>query len=985
VAESGSKHFELHPPTPIDLYIPPYSQIFSSHLLSDQEFSIMWDRDNHICGCYYTASYGQRTYLPQIQLDSHTTITPLYYTTNLSQTFSNPSGDQLPETRYTFPLYDGVAVTALSCTIGDKVIKGHVEHKEQARKTFDDAVSRGETAGLLESLPTGVFGVTLGNIPANTSIQVDITYGAELKHDAQIDGLRYVLPTSIARRYGSYPGGLLQLDSAVVKGMKVTVDVNMEGSAIRKVQCPSAHPIAVDIGVLSTTLGSIPDMSKASASLVLPTTELLTDVVLQILIDDVGSPKAILEKHSLPGRQALMTTFVPQFKLKPIRPEIIFIADQSGSMRGIKNTALVAALKTFLKSMPPGVRFNICAFGSRHSFLWEKSVPYNQENFNQALRFVQGFTASYGGTELLSPVKAAFESHLLDMPLELVVLTDGQIYAESQLFSYVNSQIHEKKVDARCFVLGVGRDVSHTLVEGFARAGNGISQFITDDEIMDFKVVRMLKASLYPHVKDYRLEIKYDDADDFEMVESVVPKQVVNTPDATVQLKAPISLFDPSVKLSDAPEEDTDRYAHLPNIAVPEVIQAPHVIPPLLPYNRTTMYLLLQDMEKTPKTIVLHGTSPDGPLTLEIPIKRIDNPNYTINTLAAKRVIQELEEGRGWLNTANEESELIKDKHSSRFDELVEKEVVRLGVDYQVANKWCSFVAVQPNHKEESITIDQVQDVFSSMDVMPSTQRKMKRCAPMPARVQQSSRMYAQSQQAMSPSTSGFMSVPASHRDIEFERAASYGATDFAPFARAPVAPAAPAVPPPPTPPAARSAYAPPPPPCAPAAPAPPRFRSVLPPCAAPAPPRAPPAFGAFHFHAPSSFAVQSCGSSLNALVDPDNKNLELVAPLVIPTNDTLAAVRAFVDLQSFDGHWEWNEALAAFFVSDAVEVKNAGAPPESSLLTTVLVLAWLKTVAVDYFDLWEMVADKGEAWLLTQVHSEQLMKTATSAIKNRI
>jgi hypothetical protein len=966
----------------------------------------MSDRGNHICGCYYTASYGQRTYLPQVQLDSHTTITPLYYTTNLSQIFSNPSGDQLPETRYTFPLYDGVAVTAFSCTIGDKVIKGHVEHKEQARKTFDDAVSRGETAGLLDSLPTGVFGVTLGNIPADTSVQVDITYGAELKHDAQIDGLRYALPISIARRYGSYPGELLELDSAIVRGLKITVDINMEGSAIRKVQCPSAHSIAVDIGVLSTTLGSIPDMSKASASLKLPTIELLTDVVLQILIDDVGSPKAILEKHSLPGRQALMTTFVPRFKLKSIRPEIIFIADQSGSMQGTKNTALVAALKTFLKSLPPGVRFNICAFGSRHSFLWQKSVPYNQENFNRALRFVQGFTASYGGTELLSPVKAAFESHLPEMPLELVVLTDGQIHAESQLFSYVNSQIHEKKVDARCFVLGVGRDVSHTLVEGFARAGNGISQFITDDEIMDFKVVRMLKASLYPHVKDYRLDIKYDDADDFEMIESEIPKQAVNTADSEVQPKAPISLFDPSVNLSDAPDEFTDRYAHLPNITVPEVIQAPHVIPPLLPYNRTTMYLLLQDTNKVPKSVVLHGTSPDGPLTLEIPIKRIDNPNYTVNTLAAKRVVQELEEGRGWLNTAQDGSELIKDKHSSRFDELVEKEVVRLGVDYQVANKWCSFVAVQPNQKEEIITVDQVQDVFSPMDVMPSPQRKMKR-----GRMQQNRMMWAQSQQTsmtqmqqqkvISPPTSGFMSVPASHRDFAFARVASYGAPNFAPLA------CAPAVPPPPPPPAACSvsaprpvcaptAPAPPPPPavysvhlplppCAPAASAPPRCRCAIPASAVPAPPRAPPAFGASNPHAPSSFAVQSYGSSLNTLMDPDNTPPELVTPLVIPTNDTLATVRALVDLQSFDGHWEWNEALATFFVSAAVDMKNGGAPSEDSMLATVLVLAWLKTVAVEYFDLWEMVADKGDAWLSTQAHSEQLMKIAMSVIKNRI
>ncbi|KAH0067787.1 hypothetical protein KCU60_g21092, partial [Aureobasidium melanogenum] len=101
---------------------------------------------DHICGCYYTTPYYNRTYLPQVLLNSHTTITPLYFTTKLSQTFHNPSRVRLPETRYTFPLYDGVAVSSFTCTIGEKVIKGHVEQKEQARKTFDAAVSRRETS-----------------------------------------------------------------------------------------------------------------------------------------------------------------------------------------------------------------------------------------------------------------------------------------------------------------------------------------------------------------------------------------------------------------------------------------------------------------------------------------------------------------------------------------------------------------------------------------------------------------------------------------------------------------------------------------------------------------------------------------------------------------------------------------------------------------------------------------------------------------------
>ncbi|KAG9946474.1 hypothetical protein KCU85_g6540, partial [Aureobasidium melanogenum] len=913
---------------------------------------------NHICGCYYTTSYYNRTYLPQVHLHSHTTITPLYFTTKLSQTFHNPSRDQLPETRYTFPLYDGVAVSSFTCTIGEKVIKGHVEQKEQARKTFDAAVSRGETAGLLESLPTGVFGVILGNVSADASIQVDITYGGELKHDAQIDGLRYNLPTSIAPRYDKYPGELLKLDSAIEKGMKITVDIDMQGSTVRKVQCPSDHSIALDIGTLSTTSEPTSDMSKAAVSLTHNTTELGSDFVLQILVDDIGSPKAILEKHSMPGREALMATFVPRFNLKPIRPEIIFIADQSGSMQGSKNTALVAALKTFLKSLPTGVRFNICAFGSRHTFLWGKSVPYNQENYTRALHFVQGFNAGYGGTELLQPIEAAFESHLSDMPLELFVLTDGEIYAESQLFDHVNSQIRGKKLDARCFVLGVGRDVSHTLVEGLARAGNGISQFITDDEVMDFKVVRMLKAALYPHVKDYRLEIKYEETEDFEMVESPAPTQALDVPPD--QPKTTISLFDKSVDLSDTPDEITDRYAHLPDLAVPEYIQAPHVLPPLLPFSRTTVYLLLQDNRKTPKSVLLHGTCPDGPLVLEIPVKKMDDPNYTMNVLSAKKAIQELEEGRGWMTTAKEGSELVMEKYSSRLDELVEREAVRLGLDYQVANKWCSFVAIESNKNGERISEDQVQ-----MDTDLQTvhgyrdhhvKKRCRRMSPSTAyRPLSASGPYSASFVGrgggrgggglrMSPSIS-----PQLQRATLFQSQST--STSQAPIKRNQLRELA--------------------------------THNVAPPMPLPLP-SAPVAAPSFARTADliAYFAQSSVDHAYSASPeDPPRAPSDTEDAPTIPTDNTLATVRALVDLQCFDGHWNWNDGLRNFFASAITKMERSEGFQEEELWATVFVLAWLKTFATEYRDLWEMVAEKGSEWLSTDQDSQQAMSTAMNVL----
>lgn len=252
----------------------------------------------NICGCWYSTStehYSlQRQYLPQLELSSYTTIDTLSFTTVLTQTFVNPTSEPIKEARYTFPLYDGFAVTAFKCTVGDRVIVGSFEQKDKARKTFDDAVAKGESAGLLESLPVGIFASTLGSIPANATMVVNVTYGGELKHDAQIDGLRFYMPSSIAPRYGDYPGELLKPYSALPsRGMRVTVDLDMAGSAIRKIQLPSkGHAISVSLGNLSTESGrSTPQISKASVALTHETVELSTDFVLQILVEDMeGTP-----------------------------------------------------------------------------------------------------------------------------------------------------------------------------------------------------------------------------------------------------------------------------------------------------------------------------------------------------------------------------------------------------------------------------------------------------------------------------------------------------------------------------------------------------------------------------------------------------------------------------------------------------------------------------------------------------------------------
>lgn len=276
-----------------------------------------------------------RRYLPQLKVDAHTTILSSIASTHLTQTYRNPTTIAIDQIQYSFPLFDGVAVVEYEVVIGNRTIKGIVQRKDGAKATYKAAVDRGETAGLLEQLPAAadVFISTIGNVPAKTTVYVNITYVGELKHDSEVDGIRMTIPTAIAPRYGSLPGDTLPTSIQQTEGasMQITVDIVTEESRpIKKIISPS-HPLSINVGNLSADPDAVPAFTKGSATLALGTIGLEKDFVLQVLVQDVGSPRAMLETHAeMPNQRAIMATLVPKFALKSIRPEIIIVVDRSG-------------------------------------------------------------------------------------------------------------------------------------------------------------------------------------------------------------------------------------------------------------------------------------------------------------------------------------------------------------------------------------------------------------------------------------------------------------------------------------------------------------------------------------------------------------------------------------------------------------------------------------------------------------------------------
>src|SRR4051794_25132806 len=153
----------------------------------------------------------------------------------------------MPEAHYTFPTYNGAAVTSFRYYIGDSdVLVGKVLSKEEAMDEYLQAIESMETAALLEEITPEVFQTLLGNIPPKTAVKVEIIYLSQLKMDIGGRGSLVTIPTSLAPRYGTPPARLEGNSSMACTGLAIAVAINSQ-EPIRQVECRS-HPVSVEMG-----------------------------------------------------------------------------------------------------------------------------------------------------------------------------------------------------------------------------------------------------------------------------------------------------------------------------------------------------------------------------------------------------------------------------------------------------------------------------------------------------------------------------------------------------------------------------------------------------------------------------------------------------------------------------------------------------------------------------------------------------------------
>ncbi|XP_020564126.1 von Willebrand factor A domain-containing protein 5A isoform X3 [Oryzias latipes] len=424
--------------------------------------------------------------------------------------------DKPIEALFVFPLPGDAAVCHFSADIGQTHIVAELKEKQQAREEYDDALSSGQQAFLLEESEQSpdIFSLSVGSLPPGESASIMLQYVIELAVEA--DGaLRFCLPAVLNPRYqpqGSEGPGV-PVSSVPASEIPYSLSFSARVSSPRPVSKVESSCSLEPLQYLNT------DHTEAAVKLAAGH-KFDRDVELLIYYKDAHQPSAVVEAGqdsakpgTLMGDPVVMVSLYPEFPESVMSKrascgEFVFLVDRSGSMQCPTNnwnqqeTRISSARDTLLlllKSLPMGCYFNIYGFGSRYDHIFPKSVEYSEKSMEEALKKVEVMQADLGGTEILQPLQHIYSQPCIsNQPRQLFVFTDGEVGNTKEVLDLVRKNAGSH----RCFSFGIGEGASSALINGLAQEGRGHAQFITGSDRMQAKVMQSLKFALQPVVKD---------------------------------------------------------------------------------------------------------------------------------------------------------------------------------------------------------------------------------------------------------------------------------------------------------------------------------------------------------------------------------------------------------------------------------------------------------------------------------------------------
>jgi len=416
--------------------------------------------------------------LPLKHTDVRAEITGIVAEVEVRQTYRN-THDEAIEAVYTFPLPENSAVRDMEIVIGDRTIRAEIKRRDEARRTYERARARGNTAALLEQERSNVFTQSVANIAPGEDIDVVIRYVQDITYDA--GQFEFVFPMVVGPRYTAGASDAARVTPSVVgKGTRTGHDIDVEvsldaGMPIRALKTPS-HDVQTRRGATGRATVTLAEAKSIPNR----------DFVLRYRVDaeQVQSTLFVAEGED-PYFTLLMQPPTTDVDALVGQREMIFVVDVSGSMSGTPLAMCKYAMRKALRQLRPTDTFNVYVFAGRTGQAFEEPVPANQVNTAAAEGFIEGLRAG-GGTEILNAVDAALKPSVDgDRHRYVFFMTDGFVSIEEEVFARTKKWVRDLEQQgqrARVFAMGTGSSPNRELLDKLTKAGEGIAVYASNRE-----------------------------------------------------------------------------------------------------------------------------------------------------------------------------------------------------------------------------------------------------------------------------------------------------------------------------------------------------------------------------------------------------------------------------------------------------------------------------------------------------------------------
>ncbi|XP_077385541.1 inter-alpha-trypsin inhibitor heavy chain H4-like isoform X4 [Festucalex cinctus] len=405
----------------------------------------------------------------------NSTVSSRYATTIITSRVVNRK-DESQEIEFHVRIPKNAFISKFRMFMDGQVYDGVVKAKEAAQQQYSDAVSRGESAGIVSSVGRTLEEFkTSVTVAALKKVTFELTYEELLK-----------------RTLGKYELQIHARPMQPVKDFKVDVYIQ-ENAGINFIDVKGG----LSTGALANAITQTHADKQASVYFY-PTEDqqktcdscgedgMNGDL---IIVYDVNRDRSLGDIKTSSGY--FVHHFAPS-ELQRIPKNVVFVIDKSGSMHGKKIEQTRTALIHILNDLAEDDFFGLITFDSSVSYWKRELVQADSQNVKSAKEFA-GSIREQGGTNinqaLLDGSRMLNENPRKGSASILILLTDGDPTSGVTNLEQINRNVMEAiqgKFPLYC--LGFGFDVNFSFLEKLSLLNNGVARRIYADADADLQL-----------------------------------------------------------------------------------------------------------------------------------------------------------------------------------------------------------------------------------------------------------------------------------------------------------------------------------------------------------------------------------------------------------------------------------------------------------------------------------------------------------------